>query len=279
MPPARVTLGAYGLPVADAVGGARSFLVSGQAYDLFMGRYSRELAPAFADAAGIAAGQDVLDVGCGPGALTGELVRRTGADRVLAVDPSPPFVEACAQRYAGVQVRLAPAEALPFDDAVVDAVLAQLVLHFVGDPDQAAREFRRVLRPGGRVGACVWDFAGGMEMLRAFWDAALEVDPGAPAEAQTLRFGGPGEMVEQLDSVGFVDLDETVLQVSSPYTGFDELWAGFLYGIGPAGGYLVTLPQEQQDAVREALHRRIGSPAGGFTLGATARCVVGRSPA
>lgn len=259
----------------EPVSGAKTFQVSGESYDAFMGRYSRLLAPRFADAAGVIAGQVVLDVGCGPGALTGELVARTGAARVLAVDPSPPFVEACSQRFPGVDVRLAPAEALPFGDGSVDTVLAQLVLHYVTDADLTVREFRRVLRPGGRAGACVWDVAG-MEMLRAFWDAALEIDPGAPDEGTTFRFGGPGEIADLFARAGFTEIEETLLDVRSEYSGFDEFWAGFEAGIGRAGGYLVGLAAEVQRQVRERVRHRVGDPAGGFSLGARARCAVGR---
>src|SRR5437870_2454589 len=152
--------------------GAATFRVAGSAYDCFMGRYSRPLAVTFADAAGVAAGQHVLDVGCGPGALTEELVRRVGASAVAAVDPSEPFVEECARRNPGVEVRQGTAEVLPFADGAFDRALAQLVLHFVSDPAAAAGELRRVLRPGGSAAACVWDFAEGMQMLRLFWDAA-----------------------------------------------------------------------------------------------------------
>ena len=109
---------------------------------------------------GVAAGQRVLDVGCGPGALTGELRARLGAASICAIDPSAPFVEACARRNPGVDVRQGSAEDLPYGDGEFDAALAELVFHFVSDPLRAAREMGRVVRPGGSVGACVWDFAG-----------------------------------------------------------------------------------------------------------------------
>ena len=137
----------------DSSDGARSFLASGQAYDRFMGRYSRPLAARFADFAGVAAGHSVLDVGCGPGALTAVLVDRLGADRVSAFDPSPPFAAECKARHPGVTVREGHAEQMPFDDAGFDIALAQLVLHFVTDPARCAQEFGRVLRPGGVAAA------------------------------------------------------------------------------------------------------------------------------
>ncbi len=262
----------------DAPAGARSFLATGQAYDLFMGRYSRPLAAAFADAAGVTAGQCVLDVGCGPGALTGELVARLGAGQVSAFDPSPPFVAECAARHPGICVREGRAEDIPFDDACFDGALAQLVLHFVSDPPRCARELRRVLRPDGVAAACVWDFAEGMQMLRLFWDAALALDPTAPDEARTLRFGREAEIADWLVAAGFRDVTETTLDVSSTYASFEELWQGFLAGIGPAGSYCAGLVEEGRRAVREELFQRVGSPTGPFCLTARARCASGRSP-
>ena len=257
---------------------ARTFLVGGSDYDSFMGRYSGPLAALFADAAGVRAGQDALDVGCGPGALTGVLVARLGAASVGACDPSDTFVEECAERCPGVTVRAGRAEAIPFDRARFDRVLAQLVMHFVADPDRAMREFARVLRPGGIAAACVWDFSEGREMLRSFWDAATALDPAAPDEARRLRFGRSGELSELFERGGFQDVRETTLQVSSTYTGFEELWAGFLRGIGPAGSYCVGLGAPARGRLRGALFDRLGSPDGPFTLGAVARCATGRAP-
>jgi SAM-dependent methyltransferase len=265
----------------DTAEGARAFQATGQAYDGFMGRYSVPLAVPFAAAAGVRPGLRALDVGCGPGALTAVLVERLGAGAVAACDPSPPFVAECTARHPGVQVLPGRAEAIPFGDAEFDVALAQLVLHFVSDAPAAAGELRRVLRPGGTAAACVWDFAEGMQMLRLFWDAALTVDPQAPDEARTLRFGREREIVDLFEAAGFVDVVESTLEVSSTYSGFDELWAGFLAGVGPAGSYLVGLDDERRAAVREELVPRVGALAGdgaGFTLTATARCGVGRNP-
>ena len=252
---------------------------TGAAYDAFMGRYSRPLASLLADAAGVRRGQSALDAGCGPGALTTELVTRLGAAAVTAFDPSESFVAECAARHPGVDVRQGRCEAIPFDDACVDIALAELVLHFVSDPTAAARELRRVVRPGGTIGACVWDFAEGMEMLRRFWDAALAVDPDAPDEARTMRFGGEGEISALFDEAGLVDIVETTLQVSSTYEHFDELWSGFLAGVGPAGSFCVALPDDRRTAMCSELFARLGSPTGPITLRAVARSACARVPA
>lgn len=258
------------------VEGARQFQVDGGAYDRFMGRYSQQLAPVFADFADVRPGQRVLDVGCGPGALTSVLVERVGADAVLAIDPSPSFVAACAARHPRANVQQGQGEDLPLDDGSVDRVLSQLVLHFVSDGAGVAAEFARVLAPGGLAAACVWDFAQGMEMLRLFWDAALAVQPDAPDEARTLQFGGPGEIAELLTAAGFEEVEEAQLSVSSSYRDVDELWSGLLEGVGPAGAFLVSLGAEEQTAVREELVARLGVPTGPFELGAVARAARGR---
>src|SRR5207249_4107866 len=150
-----------------------SFSVAADAYDRFMGRYSMPLAPTFAAFAGVGAEQRVLDVGCGPGALTAELVSRAGA--VSAVDPSESFVDAARARHPDVDVRRATAEELPFGDGEFDAALAQLVVHFMADPVAGLRQMARVTRAGGTVAACVWDHPGGGGPLSAYWDAAHEL--------------------------------------------------------------------------------------------------------
>ncbi len=257
------------------VAGAANFEKSGEAYDAFMGRYSRRLAPLFADWAGVAAGQQALDVGCGPGALTEVLAERLGPGAVVACDPSASFVAACRARFPGVDVRAGAAEDLPVADDSCDVALAQLVLHFVSDPVAVGSELRRVLRPGGTAAACSWDFADGMEMLRHFWDAALSLDSTAPDEA-TLAFGKPGEIPDLLAAAGFDEVEETTLTVTTTYESYDELWAGFLEGIGPAGAYAVRQPPERQEALRDALFVRVGSPRGAFELQAVARAGRGR---
>lgn len=262
----------------DPTPGSRTFHTSGDAYDSFMGRYSRSLAGPFADHAGVTDGQTALDVGCGPGALTRVLLERLGAGSVSAVDPSEPFVAACAKACSGVDVKVGRAEQLPYDDDRFDVAVSQLVFHFVTEPATAAGELRRVVRPGGTVAVCVWDAEQEMDMLRHFWDAALTVDTDAPGEAHLLRFGRPGELTALLDSAGLEEVVETTIAVASTYSGFDELWSGFLAGIGPAGSYCTALDPERREAVRVELHRRLGSPDGAFELGAVARSARGSVP-
>jgi ubiquinone/menaquinone biosynthesis C-methylase UbiE len=258
--------------------GARTFQTTGAAYDSFMGRYSKPLAVVFADSVGLIPGQTALDVGCGPGALTGVLVQRLGVDAVWACDPSPSFVAECAARHPGLDVRQGRAEELPFPADHFDAAMAQLVLHFVSDPRAASTEMRRVVRGGGLVAACVWDFADGMQMLRAFWDAAVLTNPSAPDEAAAMRFGRPGEIKELFESIGLLEVTETTLEVSSSYESFDELWTGFLAGVGPAGAYCLSLDDNERMELSQQLLKVLDEPSGRFELSATARSAKGRVP-
>ena len=252
-----------------------SFAVAADAYDTLVGRWSRRLAPAFADFAGVESGGasagPVLDLGCGPGALTAVLAERLGPAAVAAVDPSPPFVAACRQRLPGVDVREGSAERLPFPDRSFGAALSQLVLSFVGDPAAAAAELRRVVRPGGVVAISTWAFDG-FDLARVFWDAALSVDPAAPDDAG-LPFRRPGELEALLRGAGFRDVEAGEIPVEVAYAGFEDFWGPFAGGAGPPGGWLVRQPAERRAAIRAGCLARLGHPAGAFTLRARALAV------
>jgi SAM-dependent methyltransferase len=254
------------------------FRASPAAYDRFVGRYSGDLAAALCDRAGVGAGQRVLDVGCGPGALTAELAGRVGVGNVAAIDPSPPFLEACRARVPGVDAQVATAESLPFPDAGFDAALAQLVVNFMTDPVRGVGEMRRVTRPGGTVAACVWDYAGGMQLLRGFWDAAVAVDPdgaGPLDEARRMAISDATSLRDLWTRVGFTSIDVGALDVAAEYDGFDDLWAPYPAGVGPAGAYTVSLDETTRAALRDEYFRRLGAPTGPFRLTARAWCAVG----
>jgi SAM-dependent methyltransferase len=227
-----------------------SFVVAADSYDRFMGRYSVPLAPALADFAGVKAGWRVLDVGCGPGALTAELVGRVGPTGVTAVDPSAPFLEAARERHPDVTLLQASAEDLPFVDGSFDATLAQLVVHFMADPVEGLREMRRVTRPDGVVATCVWDHAGGRGPLSVFWQAVHEHDPDAMDESR-LAGAREGHLGELFDEAGLREIEETALSVSVEHPTFEEWWEPFTLGVGPAGGYAASLDADAQSRLRE----------------------------
>ncbi len=251
-----------------------AFDVAAESYDRFMGRYSRLLSPQLADVAGVRAGQRVLDVGCGPGALTAELVRRVGASAVEAVDPSEPFVAAARARNPGVDVRLASADDLPYPDESFDATLAQLVVHFMPDPVAGLTEMARVTRPGGVVAACVWDHAGGAGPLGTFWRAAHELDPNVRDEGE-LPGAREGHLAQLFASAGLRDVEATSITASLEHPTFDEWWEPFTAGVGPAGVYAAGLDPDRREALRERCRSLL--PEAPFVIDArawTARGVV-----
>jgi SAM-dependent methyltransferase len=226
-----------------------SFEVSADAYGRFMGRYSEPLAATFLAWAGVTVGLRALDVGCGTGALTAELVRRLGPEAVSAVDPSDSFVAATGSRLPGLDVRRAAAERLPFSDDVFDVALAQLVVHFMDDPVAGLREMARVTRPGGVVAACVWDHGGGGGPLAVFWRAALDLDPDARDES-ALAGAREGHLAELFAAAGLADIASSVLTVRASFASFDEWWEPFTLGVGPAGDHVRRLDAKRRDELR-----------------------------
>jgi SAM-dependent methyltransferase len=253
-----------------------AFTVGADAYDRFMGRYSVPLAPPFADFAGVAAVQRALDVGCGPGALTAELVERLGAGAVTAVDPSDAFVAAARLRHPGVSVERAAAEELPFEDGTFDLTLAQLVVHFMADPVAGLREMARVTRPGGVVAACVWDHAGGGGPLSAFWEVAHELDPDVRDES-LLAGARRGHLAELLREAGVAAVEEELVSVDVEHPTFEEWWEPFTLGVGPAGGYVARLDTVRRERLRDLSRERL--PPAPFVISArawAARGITGR---
>jgi SAM-dependent methyltransferase len=244
-----------------------TFSVDADAYDRFMGRYSGRLAPLFVEFARVEAGQRVIDVGCGPGALTVELVRRLGADAVSAVDPSEPFVAAVRVREPGVDVLRAPAEELPFGDRAFDAALAQLVVHFMADPVRGVREMARVTRPRGVVAACVWDHAGGRGPLAAFWEAARELDPDVRDESLLAGARG-GHLTELFEAAGVAEIEEAALSVDVEHPTFEEWWEPFALGVGPAGAFVAGLDASRRARLADLCRKRL--PAAPFVISARA---------
>ncbi|MBA2568965.1 MAG: class I SAM-dependent methyltransferase [Actinobacteria bacterium] len=245
-----------------------SFTVGADAYDRFMGRYSVPLAPLLADFAAVAADQRVLDVGCGPGALTAELVGRLGPAAVAAVDPSEPFVAAARERHPGVDVQRAAAEELPFGDQEFDAALAQLVVHFMADPVAGLREMARVTREHGVVAACVWDQQpDGQGPLSLFWKAAGELDP--DVEDESLLAGArAGHLTELFQAAALREVEESALSVTAEHPSFEDWWEPYTLDVGPAGGYVARLDSKRQAELRELCRELL--PAAPFVLTARA---------
>ena len=255
-----------------------SFEVPAESYSRFMGRFSEPLARLFCETAcpGLSAGQRVLDVGCGPGELTTELVARVGEEQVSAIDPSPPFVEATRSRFPRAEVRTGRAEQLPYDDGSFDAALAQLVVHFMADPVAGVREMGRVTRSGAPVAACVWDHGGGSGPLSLFWETAVRLDPSVRGEAH-LPGSADGDLVSIFERAGLESVRGQRLVVTVGFADFEDWWEPFTLGVGPAGDHVRRLDGAQLDSLVDALRQQL--PGDDFELEVAAWCAIGAAPA
>jgi len=251
-----------------------SFEVSADHYRRFMGRYSGPLAARFADWVALTSGQRVLDVGCGPGALTAIVVDRVGVEQVAAADPSASFVKSVRTQFPAMDVRRCAAEHMPFPDGSFDVVLAQLVVHFMADPLAGITEMARTAAAGGLVAANVWDSAGGRGPLDPFWAAVRTLDPAVADES-----GRPGtregELGQLFRDAGLTRVAASTLTVRVQHASFEDWWQPFTLGVGPAGTYLASLDDAGVRGVREGCQASL--PHGRFTTQATAWTVSGRT--
>jgi SAM-dependent methyltransferase len=256
------------------------FFDEGEAYDRFMGRWSRLLAPRFVTFAGVADGESVLDVGCGTGELTLAIAAVGPAVDVSGVDPSSAYVRAAQPRVPAERVRFlaGDAQALQFSDATFDRTLSMLALNFVPDRQAALREMVRVTRRGGIVAAAVWDYSGRMEMLRAFWDEAVALDSAiAVRDERHMALCREGELGALWRVAGLGNIDERPLDIELAFSSFDDYWRPFLSGQGPAGAYTVSLSVEKRDRLATRLRHRLlgGRSDGSFVLQGRAWVVKG----
>jgi SAM-dependent methyltransferase len=251
-----------------------SFDVPPSAYDRFMGRFSVPLAAEFIELIGVRRTQWVLEVGCGTGALTALLVDRVGVDGVSAVDPSESFVNAVLEKYPAMDVRVAAAEDLPFPDGTFDAVVAQLVVHFMADPVRGISEMARCALSDGLIAASVWDHAGGKGPLSTFWTAARSLNPSAPDES-AMPGVAEGQLAELFSAAGLRNVESSSLTVEVEHESFNDWWDPFRLGVGPAGKYVEGLDDAGRDALRNRCLEELGH--GPFTTSATAWVATGHT--
>lgn len=227
-----------------------------EAYDQLMGRWSRRLAPLLIGFGGLADGERVLDVGCGTGSLTFALPAAADVAEVVGIDATESFVAAARARNTDPRLTfdLGDARALPYADSSFDRAYSSLLLHFLPDAGQAIAEMRRVVRPGGSVAAAVWDSYGGQLFTRILWDIAGVLDP--TLERPYFRpLNGPGEMAEAWRSAGLQNVEETSLTIRMEFRSFEDYWAPFATGEGPHGQYVVGLPEEARERLKQHVRR------------------------
>jgi SAM-dependent methyltransferase len=250
------------------------FDLPGAAYDRFMGRYSEPLAHRFLAWLGPRVGRQVLEVGCGPGALTARLTDLLGAGAVQAVDPSEQFLESLRLRLPDVATRRATADHLPFPDDAFDSAVAQLVVHFLPDPVAGLVEMKRVTRADGWVAVSTWDLAGGRAPISPMWRAARDLDPSVRGEE--MRPGtARGELASLLTEAGLAEVSEAELVVTVKHPTFEEWWEPYLLGVGPAGDYVAGLDDEHRTALRERCRELLPTPP--FAVDAVVWAARGRA--
>jgi SAM-dependent methyltransferase len=253
----------------------------GDAYEPYVGRWSRLVAREFLEWLAVEPGQRWLDVGSGTGALTGTILALAAPVSVKGVEPSEGYLEHARHRIEDPRAtfELGNALSLPVPDGSFDAVVSGLVLNFVPDPPSAVGEMARAAAAGGLIGAYVWDYAGDMQLMRYFWDAALALDPDARALDEGVRFPlcQPAPIRSLFLGAGLADVDVKAIDVPTPFGDFDDYWTPFLGGQGPAPGYAMSLTEERRVRLRDHLRSVLPTADdGSISLTARAWAVSGR---
>jgi SAM-dependent methyltransferase len=254
---------------------------SGEPYERYVGRWSRLVAQAFLAWLDAPPGLDWLDMGCGTGALSETIGKLCAPKRLVGIDPSAGFLDLARERLVpyGAELRQGDAQALPFADGAFDRVVSGLVLNFVPDQPRAAAEMARVTRPEGEVALYVWDYAGKMELMRRFWDAAAALDPRGAEIDEGRRFPicRPEALNGLFDAAGLADVETRAIDVPTIFRDFDDYWTPFLGGQGPAPSYCVSLAKADRAKLRERLRASLpAQPDGSIHLIARAWAMRGR---
>ena len=256
----------------------------GAGYEAYVGRWSRLVARDLLRWLAAPAGSAWLDVGCGTGTLSRVIAESAAPRSVLGVDRSHGFVAHARAHVNGARVafEVGDARELPVADGSFDAVVSGLVLNFVPEPARMVAEMVRAGRPRGAIALYVWDYAGGMELMRRFWDAATALDPGAAALDEAVRFPGcaPAPLEELFSAAGLSGVATRAIDVETRFRDFDDYWSPFLAGQGPAPSYAMSLPEHRRAALREAIHASMPIAAdGSISLAARAWAVRGSKTA
>lgn len=255
--------------------------LSGDAYEFYMGRWSRLIAESFTDWLSLPSGLEWLDIGCGSGALSEAVINKHKPEKVTAIDQSEDFVETAQKRLGNrANCRVGNALDLPLEDASVNVAISGLVLNFLPEPEKALTEMKRVTTPGGSVAVYVWDYAGKMDLLNYFWDTAVGLNPKAVNLHEGRRFpdSDPEGLKDIFKRSGFIKIETAPLDINTDFRDFDDYWKPFLGGQGPAPSYVLSLDEVEREKLRHALLERLPiQPDGSISMVArawAAKCIV-----
>jgi SAM-dependent methyltransferase len=272
-----------GIAMSASNRGQNAIFSEAQAYERFMGRWSRGLAPQLVRFAAVRDGETLLDIGSGTGALSAALAAASPAGRVIGIDPAAAYVALAQASQDGARVRfqVGDAQHMDFEDGTFDRTLSLLVVNFIPDANRAVEEMKRVTRRGGTVAAAVWDYGGEMEMLRVFWDEAVAMKPASESrDERHMPFCRRGELAALWRQHGLLDVVEEALTIETRFASFADYWAPFLEKQGPAGAYVAALSERDRNQLEGRLRKRLvgGGPDRAFVLHARAWAVRGIVP-
>lgn len=256
----------------------------GDAYEMYVGRWSRKIGAQFLDWLDAPSAASWLDLGCGTGALTSQILHSCDPATIVGVEPSEGFLDLARRRIDDdrVEFRQGNGEAIPVANGEIEVAVSGLVLNFIPDPPKALAELTRATAPGGTIAAYVWDYAGHVQFMRTFWDAACALDPAAREKDEGVRFPicRPGPLADLFRTAGLREVVTESIDIPTPFADFDDYWRPFLSGIAPAPGYCMSLDDNARDRLKESLEQSLPTdPDGKILLAARAWAVKGENEA
>jgi len=258
----------------------KDYWESGDSYEYYMGRWSRLVAESFIEWLAPSPRRKWLDIGCGSGALSAVILNNCKPAALTAIDHSEDFVRTAQKRLGGrVRCRVGNALSLPLANASVNIAVSGLVLNFMPEPDKALSEMRRVTDAGGTVAAYIWDYAGRMDFLRHFWDAAVAINTEAANQHESKRFqdSNAGALKRRFEEAGFVNIETKSIEVITNFRDFDDYWRPFLGGQGPAPSFVTSLDEDRKNMLRQTLQARLpAAPDGSIAMVARAWAAKGQ---
>ncbi len=264
--------------------GERDWFADGEAYEQYVGRWSRPVGHMFLDWLSLPQGLRWVDVGCGTGALTKTILEQADPSRMTGIEPSEGFLNVARVGIHDnrVEFKSGHAQSLPLEDAQADVSVSGLVLNFVPDKKRAVQVMRRIVQTRGTIALYVWDYAGEMQLMRYFWDAVADLFPNGAEHDEGKQFPicKPEPLADLFRTTGLQSVEARALDAPTTFADFNDYWSPFLGGQGPAGKYCVSLSEDDREHLRKRLNNTLPVSADGtISLIARAWAVRGTVPA